>query len=98
MHTKTPAHEGHREFIANLIGGLGLDYIDRPMDSMPHQRMWDRGFEVDMDSMNPKNENAGIPAQNEPGIVVFTDGSKDTKTGKTGAAIVFHKNNRPYKK
>ena len=32
MHTNIPQHEGHKEFITNLIEGLGLDYINRPMD------------------------------------------------------------------
>ena len=29
MRTNIPQHEGHRTFIANIIGGLELEYIDR---------------------------------------------------------------------
>ena len=40
MRTSIP-QQGHREFIASLIGSLDLDYIDRLLKSMPHVRMWD---------------------------------------------------------
>merc|ERR1711994_76899 len=38
--------------------------------------------------MNPDNIDAGVPALNEPGICVYTDGSK--KNERTGAGIVFY--------
>merc|ERR1711923_377009 len=65
------------------------------MDSITPVRVWDRGYRVDMESMNPDNGNAGIPALNEPGIAIYTDGSKDPKTEKTGAGIVFYEAGAP---
>ena len=44
--------------------------------------------DVDSDSWNPRNEHAGIPALDVPGIVVFTDGSM--KNQSTGAGVVFY--------
>ena len=40
-----------------------------------YDELEERGYVVDMNSMSPKNDNAGVPALHEPGIVVFTDGS-----------------------
>ena len=95
MKTKIPQHKGHREFIAELAESLEFNYIDRPMDSMPHVRMWERGYEVDVNSMDPRNELAGIPTLNVPGIVVFTDGSMDRTKQTTGAGVAFFTEGRP---
>ena len=58
--------------------------------------MWDRFYKVDLDSMNPKNVEAGIPVLNVPGILVFTDGSKEPKGHpKTGAGVVFYEGGIP---
>ena len=96
MRTSVPQHEGHREFIASLIGGLDLHYIDRPLDPIPHVRMWDRQYTVDMDSMDPKNDRFGAPAQTVPGISVFTDGSKDGH--ETGAGVAFFSAGAPIRR
>ena len=66
----------------------GLNYIDVPMDSIPHTRMWNRAYTVDLKSMDMNNTNAGIPAPSVPGISVYTDGSKSGHN--TGAGIAFH--------
>ena len=93
MATATQAHVGHRSFINDIITHHGLNYLDNPMDSIPSIRVWDRVYKVDSYSMDPENNDAGVPALNEPGITVYTDGSK--KEDKTGAGIVFYEAGTP---
>ena len=40
--------------------------------------------------MSKFNEDAGVPSHHTPGILVFTDGSKDNKTTATGVGIVIY--------
>ena len=96
MKTTTPAHIGHRGFISSIVEECTLVYIDHPVDSIPPLRMWDRFYKVDMYSMDPKNVEAGIPVLNAPGIVVYTDGSKEPKGHpRTGAGVVFYEGGIP---
>ena len=100
MRTKTPQHEGHRGFIQDMIEYHGLtSYLDSPLDSIPPVRRWERLYQVDMESMNPKNKNAGIPALDVPGVIVFTDGSKEDKRlpHETGVGVVFYQAGVPVK-
>ena len=95
METSIPAHEGHRSFIHDIITHQGLNYLNNPLDSIPPVRWWDRGYKVDLDSMDPKKEGNGTPDPALPGVSIFTDGSKAKDGTSTGAGIVFYKNGSP---
>ena len=92
MKTSVPSHKGHRQVLQETIEGNYLEHLAAPLDQVVPERLWARDFKVDMESMAMGNQGCGIPSVADPGVLVFTDGSKKTDD-YTGVGIVFTRNN-----
>ena len=75
-----------------FLHDLDIDYTSNPLDSIPLQRKWTKGFLVDMESMNHSKAMAGKPLFLAD-LDAYTDGSKEIKEGieRTGAGFVVMK-------
>ena len=88
LQTNVLARTSHRTWIEEFIGDFELQYLCEPLDFIPLHRKWTRSFLVDMQSMNQANSLAGKPRFSAD-MDIYTDGSKDTKTERTGSGMVF---------
>ena len=91
MKTVIPTHKGHRQVLQEVIEDHSLEFLAAPMDHVVTNRQWTREFKVDMESMIKGSAGYGVPRFDEPGIMIFTDGSQTQE--HTGAGIAFTKNN-----
>ena len=93
MRTNVPSHKGHRQVVEELIESNNLAHLLSLSDQVTPHRIWDKKFSIDMESMIKGREGSGVPKRNIPGVMVFTDGSKEE--GKTGVGIALTKGGKP---
>jgi ribonuclease HI len=79
---KNAAQTSHFQYAEQLISACDLP--QGLLDQIPYQATQTFKYKVISDSFN-----TGAPLTNTSGLKIFTDGSKYTTTGLTGAGIVF---------
>ena len=92
LRTNVTNRVSHRTWMEEFLHDLDIDYTSNPLDSIPLQRKWTKGFLVDMESMNHSKAMAGKPLFLAD-LDAYTDGSKEIKEGieRTGAGFVVMK-------
>ena len=86
MHTNIVSAIGHRQWISKLLSNNDLEWLQAPLDEIPVKRVWNRDFEVNLESCSSNNKNRGKPREGER-WQIYTDGSKD-ENGLSGAGLV----------
>ena len=87
MRTNVPSHKGHRQIAEELIESNNLSHLMGPLDQVTPHRVWNKKYRVDMESMIKGRAGYGVPRKDVPGVMLFTDGSKEGD--KTGAGIAL---------